>query len=80
MTAEVQFGLLGPLQVRSGGISLPVPAGKQRALLAGLLLQPGCVVSVAELVGDPMGEDSPASARARVRAGPDRRPGAIPVT
>lgn len=48
--AEVEFALLGPLLVRSSGIILTIQAGKQRALLAGLLLQRGCVVSVAELI------------------------------
>jgi len=40
----MEFGLLGPLMVRSGGTELPVPRGRARALLAALLLQADRVV------------------------------------
>ena len=38
MTAAMEFGLLGPVLVRRDGAELPVAAGKQRAVLAALLL------------------------------------------
>jgi DNA-binding SARP family transcriptional activator len=37
--AEVTFGLIGPLEVRCSGQSIPVPAARQRSLLAALLLR-----------------------------------------
>jgi len=45
----VEFGLLGPLVVRSGGVRVTVSAGKQRVLLAALLVCPNQVVPAAEL-------------------------------
>jgi DNA-binding SARP family transcriptional activator/tetratricopeptide (TPR) repeat protein len=45
----VEFLLLGPLTVRSHGEVLPVRRGKQRAVLAALLLHANQVVSVDEL-------------------------------
>jgi len=45
----VEFGLLGPLVVRSGGGGVSVSAGKQRVLLAALLLRANQVVSSADL-------------------------------
>jgi DNA-binding SARP family transcriptional activator len=47
----VEFGLLGPLVVRDGGSPVVVSAGKQRVLLAALLLRTGQVVPAAELAG-----------------------------
>ena len=40
----VEFGLLGPLLVRRGDAVVPVPAGKQRAVLAALLLNANHIV------------------------------------
>jgi hypothetical protein len=34
MGTVTEFCLLGPLLVRRGGVTLPVPPGKQRAVLA----------------------------------------------
>jgi DNA-binding SARP family transcriptional activator len=45
----VEFGLLGPLVVRAGGSRVTVSAGKQRVLLAALLLRAGQVVPAADL-------------------------------
>jgi DNA-binding SARP family transcriptional activator/tetratricopeptide (TPR) repeat protein len=46
----VRFGLLGPLQVVDGaGAPRAVPAGKQRVVLAALLLSTGRMVSAADL-------------------------------
>jgi len=46
---SVEFGLLGPLVVRAGGSRVTVSAGKQRVLLAALLLRANEVVGAAEL-------------------------------
>jgi DNA-binding SARP family transcriptional activator/tetratricopeptide (TPR) repeat protein len=45
----VEFGLLGPLVVRAGGSRVTVTAGKQRVLLAALLLRANQVVPAADL-------------------------------
>jgi len=42
----VEFGVLGPLEVRTDGRTVPVSAGKQRVLLAALLLRANQVVGV----------------------------------
>jgi len=47
----LEFGLLGPLRVCRGGAEITVAAGKQRALLAVLLLNSGRVVPAEELAG-----------------------------
>ncbi|GAA3667892.1 BTAD domain-containing putative transcriptional regulator [Lentzea roselyniae] len=44
------FGLLGPLDVVLDGHHVHVPSGKRRVILAALLLRPGQVVGVDELV------------------------------
>ena len=59
----MEFGLLGPLVVRCGGAELPVIAGKQRIVLAALLLRAGRVVSLDELADALWGAEPPRSAR-----------------
>ncbi len=49
MTPKLEFCLLGPVVVRRDGVALPVPRGRQRAVLAVLLLNAGRVVSVGEI-------------------------------
>jgi tetratricopeptide (TPR) repeat protein/DNA-binding winged helix-turn-helix (wHTH) protein len=61
--AEVEFALLGPLEVRRGGVELPVTPGRQRALLATLCLNGGHVVAVDELIQVLWGEEPPPSVR-----------------
>ncbi|WP_181442370.1 AfsR/SARP family transcriptional regulator [Streptomyces tateyamensis] len=46
----MEFGLLGPLHVHDGQQALAVPAAKQRVILAALLLRPGSIVTVDELI------------------------------
>ncbi|GGQ85374.1 AfsR/SARP family transcriptional regulator [Kitasatospora griseola] len=46
----MEFGILGPLLVRDGTGARPVPAAKQRALLAALLVRRGQVVPTEVLV------------------------------
>src|SRR6202453_3395421 len=64
---ETEFWLLGPLMVRSGTAVVPVPRGKQRAVLAALLLSAGQVVSLDELVVAVWGAQSPPTARVAVQ-------------
>ncbi|HEY3956621.1 MAG TPA: BTAD domain-containing putative transcriptional regulator [Streptosporangiaceae bacterium] len=64
MAAELKFGLLGLLEVRRDNIPVPIAAGRQRALLAVLLLHAGTVVPVDELVEALWSSGPPASARA----------------
>jgi DNA-binding SARP family transcriptional activator/tetratricopeptide (TPR) repeat protein len=49
MSADVGFRLLGPFEFRVGGREVVLRSAKQRALLAALLVEPGRVVSAAEL-------------------------------
>jgi DNA-binding SARP family transcriptional activator len=65
--SETEFCLLGPLELRSGGLALPVLPGKQRALLAALLLKPNKAVPLDELVEAIWATDPPASAYASIR-------------
>jgi DNA-binding SARP family transcriptional activator len=61
------FCLLGPLLVRRGGVPLPVAPGKQRAVLAALLLSVDRVVSFDELTEVLWGSAPPPSARVSVQ-------------
>ena len=58
----IDFLVLGPLEVRLGGESLPLGGAKQRALLAALLLRAGEVVSVERLIDEIWGDEPPPSA------------------
>jgi DNA-binding SARP family transcriptional activator len=64
---DAEFLLLGPLVVRVGGSPVPVPGGKQRAILAALLLRAKRVVTVDELAEVLWGEDLPSAARTGVQ-------------
>ncbi|MFL6189757.1 MAG: BTAD domain-containing putative transcriptional regulator [Actinomycetes bacterium] len=55
----MEFGILGPLEVRHGPGLLRVPGAKERALLADLLVHAGRVVSADRLVEDLWGDDPP---------------------
>src|SRR6266704_650704 len=60
-------GVLGPLCVRDGDVTMPVSAAKQRALLAVLLVRANYVVSFDELA-ETVWEGAPApGARTAVR-------------
>jgi DNA-binding SARP family transcriptional activator len=67
VAAGTEFCLLGPLAVRCDGTALAVPRGRQRAVLAALLLHGNHVVSVDELAGVLWGVDQPLSARVSVQ-------------
>jgi DNA-binding SARP family transcriptional activator/Tfp pilus assembly protein PilF len=62
----MEFGLLGPLVARCGGVDVMVPKGKQRALLSVLLLNAGRVVPVSVLVEALWGPQPPPSAEASI--------------
>jgi DNA-binding SARP family transcriptional activator/tetratricopeptide (TPR) repeat protein len=64
---ELEFGLLGPLQVRRGGVAVPVAPGMQRSLLAALLLRGNAIVPVGELAEVLWGAEVPPSALASLR-------------
>ena len=63
----MEFCLLGPLLVRCDGVQVPVPSGKQRAVLAALLLEAGRVVSLDQLAEVLWGSAPPRSARVTVQ-------------
>jgi len=58
----MEFRVLGPLDVRLAGETLVLGGGKQRAVLAVLLLRAGEVVPVQRLVDEVWGNDPPPSA------------------
>ncbi|MEV4565669.1 BTAD domain-containing putative transcriptional regulator [Nonomuraea sp. NPDC049419] len=67
MRKAVRVLLLGPLEAVVDGEAVRL-TGRQRALLAALLLDAGCVVSVERLAERLWGADPPPSAAPRVRA------------
>jgi DNA-binding SARP family transcriptional activator/tetratricopeptide (TPR) repeat protein len=62
MTVGMDFWLLGPLTVRVDGIVVSIPKGKQRALLAALLLRAGHTVTADQLADWLWGQVPPPSA------------------
>ena len=64
----MDFRILGPVEVRAQGRPLAVPGGRQRALLALLLLRAGEPVSRDRLIADLWGERPPAGAVKTVQA------------
>jgi DNA-binding SARP family transcriptional activator/Tfp pilus assembly protein PilF len=67
MATELEFCLFGPLMVRRGGAVVPVPPGKQRAVLAALLLSAGQMVSLDALIEVLWAHSPPPSARVAVQ-------------
>src|ERR1700733_5395035 len=64
---EREFRLLGPLMVRYAGEPIPVPRGKQRALLAALLLNANRAVAVDDIAEMLWGYSPPASVYATIQ-------------
>ena len=58
----MEFRLLGPLEVSDNGRSIAIASGKQRSLLADLLLHANRAVPVTQLVDDLWGERVPETA------------------
>jgi len=67
MAPTLEFGLLGPLMVRCDGVPVPIQRGKQRVLLAFLLLNAGQLVPVGELAETLWGAAAPPSASVTLR-------------
>lgn len=67
MVTGTEFGLLGPLTVRCSGAVIPIQAGRQRTVLAALLLSVGRVVPVDELAEMLWGPVPPPTARVTVQ-------------
>jgi hypothetical protein len=72
MPEAMEFGLLGPLMVRSGKTAVPVRRGHQRALLAILLLEASRLVPV-EAITEALWGPAPPRAAAPAAAGSRRR-------
>jgi DNA-binding SARP family transcriptional activator len=65
----VEFGLLGPLEVRNGdGRTVPLGGPKQRTVLAHLLLRAGQFVPAERLIDELWGEEPPVAARNVIQA------------
>jgi DNA-binding SARP family transcriptional activator len=62
MASDVEFRLLGPLEVIAGGVPLALGGTKQRAFLTLLLLRPGELMPRDRLIDDIWGDDPPATA------------------
>jgi DNA-binding SARP family transcriptional activator len=63
----VEFGVLGPLVVRCGGVVVPLRRGRQRALLAALLVEANRVVPVGGIAEVLWGAAAPPSAPVAIR-------------
>jgi DNA-binding SARP family transcriptional activator/class 3 adenylate cyclase len=61
-TADLEFSMLGPLEVRRGGDALLLPPGRPRALLALLLLRANTVVTTDQLIDELWRGDPPRTA------------------
>ncbi|MEU4765850.1 BTAD domain-containing putative transcriptional regulator [Actinosynnema sp. NPDC023794] len=66
-TVQVNFGLLGPLEIRRNGQVVSGPSGKKRSMLAMLLLHPEGTVTRDRLAGELWGDFPPPSAAANLR-------------
>jgi predicted ATPase/DNA-binding SARP family transcriptional activator len=65
--SAVEFGILGPLEVRDRGARFAPGSAKQRALLAILLLHANRVVATHQLIEGLWGDDAPATAGSALR-------------
>ena len=66
--SDVEFAVLGPLEVRRDGAVLDLGGPKQRAVLAFLLTHPGEPVSLDRLIDELWGDDAPPKATASLQA------------
>jgi DNA-binding SARP family transcriptional activator len=63
----MEFGVLGPLEIRRDGLPVLLAGARQRALLAVLLLHAGEVVSSSRLLDSVWGDDPPAAGTTALR-------------
>jgi predicted ATPase/DNA-binding SARP family transcriptional activator len=75
---EMEFRILGPLEVYDGDGEISLGGRKPRALLALLLLHPNEVVPTDRLIDELWGEDSPERAAAALRVNVSRLRKALP--
>ena len=75
----MRFGILGPLSVDEDGRDLPITAGRDRTVLAMLLLHPNRIVSADDLIDAVWGEDPPATARGQLQTCVSRLRRALPA-
>lgn len=66
-TAELRFGVLGPVRAWRGGETLPSGSPQQRALLVALLMRDGRTATAGELIDALWGDEPPSQALAAVR-------------
>ncbi|MFK8910556.1 BTAD domain-containing putative transcriptional regulator [Streptomyces sp. YS-3] len=66
-TADLRFGVLGPVRAWRGSEALPSGSPQQRALLAALLLRDGRTATAAELIDAIWGDEPPSQALAAIR-------------
>ncbi len=66
---DLEFRILGPVEVSNGAGILRLGGPKQRALLADLVLNAGTAVSTARLIEDLWGNDPPPTAEHTVDGG-----------
>jgi SARP family transcriptional regulator, regulator of embCAB operon len=64
----VQFGVLGPVRIRVGGVSLPLGTPKQRVVLAVLIVNANRPVAIDTLIGAAWDQRPPPGARATLHA------------
>lgn len=67
LSADVEFGVLGPLSVAVNGSSVAIPAPKQRTVLAMLVAYANTTVTVDDLIDEVWSHDPPDSAIANIR-------------
>src|SRR6266540_6611303 len=65
--ARMDFRILGPLEVRDGDREVRLRAGKERALLALLLVNANRTLSIDRIVDELWGEDVPETAQKMVQ-------------
>ena len=68
VSTEIEFRLLGPLEVRRGGRIVELPRPKQRALLALLLLDANRVVPTEAVIDAVWGESPPVTVMAALHS------------
>jgi len=66
--ARMQFRILGPVEVDSGGEPIPLGGPKQRAVLAHLIMRANELVPAETLVDELWGEEPPENARNTIQA------------
>ncbi|WP_143116500.1 AfsR/SARP family transcriptional regulator [Lentzea xinjiangensis] len=65
--SRLHYRVLGPLAVSRGDVSLQVPAGRQRVVLAMLLFEANRIVSIERLIDAVWETDPPATARVQIQ-------------